>query len=186
LNGLPFSRSITKQSDFIEIWNKNIFAVSLNEVSFEIIMTKSTEPKRLPLTIILIGTTLLAIPAAFGTIALFDTSSPGTSKDVPVNILFWVSISGFVLFSGYILTAVFRQYSCIFWLCSLIYNLGLSCCYIYFFIAEAASTSVPVNQSLFNFWRNPLLVLPLWTIFVAAASGYYLKFALLPKKSNLP
>lgn len=149
-------------------------------------MTKSTEPKRLPLTLILIGTTLLAIPAAFGTIALFDTSSPGASGDFPVNILLWVSISGFVLFAGYILTAVFRRHNSIFWLCSLIYNLGLSCCYIYFFIAEAASTSDPLNQSLFNFWENPLLLLPLWTIFVAAASGYYFKFAMLPKKPELP
>lgn len=152
----------------------------------KIIMKKLTEPKRLPLTIILIGTTLLAIPAAFGTFALFDTSLHAPGDNVWISILFWVSISGFVLFAGYILTAVFRRYNSIFWLYSLIYNLGLSCCYIYFFIAAASSTSLASSQSLFNFWENPLLLLPLWTIFVAAASGYYFKFSLLLKKSDLP
>ncbi len=145
-----------------------------------------TPPKKLPLILILIGTTILAFPAAIGTVALFDTSSTFTGvKDLSGQILFCISVGGFGLFAGYILTAIFQRHSSIFWFCSMFYNFGLSCCYIYIFLTELTASPARLNETIFNAWRNPFFLILLWTIFVTIASGYYFRFAIRPKKLNL-
>ena len=143
-------------------------------------------PRKFPLILILIGTTLLAIPAALGTFALFDTStSSGIShKDAP--FLLWISFAGFFLYASYILMAIFRRHFAVLWFLSMLYNFGLSCVYLY----GAAWFYVDSKMSIFAFFYAVLStgigLLPLWTIFVTAASGYYLKHSLLPKKTILP
>jgi hypothetical protein len=132
-----------------------------------------TSSKMLPLILILIGTALLAIPAAVGTVALLDTSSsqyPGV-RNTSGQFLFCISIVGFMLFAGYILTAIFRRHNRIFWFCSMIYNLALSCCYVYVFGLSAGYNPFEAIK-LFCFAFPASLILP-WTIFVAVASGYY-------------
>jgi hypothetical protein len=142
----------------------------------------NTSPRKFPLIIILIGTTLLAIPATYGTFALFDTSANGVNvKEFFGKVLLVISIGGFALFAGYILTAIFRRHSKIFWLCSALYNFGLSCCYVYIFLGEFSGVSDFSVANLINlYW-----LLPLWTIFVTFSSVYYLKYFLQPNKLNL-
>lgn len=143
-------------------------------------------PKKLPLILILIGTTILAFPAAFGTVALFDTSPSYIGvKELPGQILFCISVGGFLLFAGYILTAIFRRHSSIFWFCSMLYNFGLSGCYIYLYVTVLPYSNISLSEILFDDLVNPYLLVPLWTIFVTIASGYYFRFAIRPKKLNL-
>lgn len=142
-----------------------------------------TPPNNLPLVLILIGTILLAFPAAFGTIALFDTSSFGVGiNELPGQILFCISIGGFGLLAGYIMTAIFRRHSGIFWLCSMLYNFGLSCCYFYLLVFTQNDS---LTESAEVVWSSPYILIPLWTIFVIIASGYYLLSTLRPKKLYL-
>ncbi len=144
-------------------------------------------PKNLPLILILIGTTLLAIPAAIGTIALLDTSSSSFAgvKDLPGQILFCISVGGFGLYAGYILTAIFRRHSSVFWFCSMLYNFGLSCGYIYIFFAELKTSPARAAETIFNALSNPYFLILFWTIFVTIASGYYFRFAVRPKNLDL-
>lgn len=150
-----------------------------------------TAAKKYPLVLILIGTTILAIPAAYGTFALFD-GSPGAGansifvKDWLGKLLFFVSVSGFALFAGYILTAIFRRHSRIFWLCSALYNFGLSCCYGYFIFGGIISSFVLSGGIDVDGLKNPVILMPLWTSFVAASSVYYFRIAASTKISELP
>ncbi len=143
-------------------------------------------PKNLPLILILIGTTILAFPAAFGTIALFDTSPSGINvEDSSGQILFCISVGGFGLYAGYILTAIFRRHSSVFWFCSMLYNFGLSCGYIYIFFAELKTSPARAAETIFNALSNPYFLILFWTIFVTIASGYYFRFAVRPKNLDL-
>lgn len=162
-------------------------SVSLLENFYQTAMNNlEPAPKKTPLILILIGTTLLAIPAAFGTLALFDTSSVGIGVDEPSGqILFCISLSGFALHAGYILTTVFKRHNAVFWLCSAIYNFGLSCCYQYFFLAELNSSLIFGAADIFSVWLNPAFLISLWTIFVTIASGYYFNFAVRRKNQDL-
>ena len=159
------------------------FKKILNQTNME---NLQLAPKRLPLIIILIGTTLLAFPAAFGTLALFESSSssgPGMN-DWAGQTLFCISVGGFGLFAGYILTAIFNRHYSIFWLSSTLYNFGLSCCYGYSLLAELTGSPIHLIDNLFNAWKNPVFLILFWTIFVTIASGYYFKFSVSPKKLN--
>jgi len=154
----------------------------------------TAQPKKLPIILILIGTTILAFPAAYGTFALFDTSSSLTggggnsifAKDSFGKLLFFVSAAGFALFAGYILTAIFRRHSRIFWFFSTVYNFILSGCYLYFLLAEFFYKATVNFNIIFEIMTNPVLLLPLWTIFVTVSSAYYFRFCFSSKKSVLP
>jgi hypothetical protein len=141
------------------------------------------QPNRIPLILILIGTTILAIPGAFGTYILAG-ASPGDGfifDNVIVKVLLTVAIAGFVLFAGYIQSAVSRSYNSTFWLCSMIYNLGLSVVYWAFLFYALFSSP----QSFLDDAKSSLILLvPAWTVFVTGASGYYYRFALSVKKSE--
>ena len=140
------------------------------------------QPNNTSLILILIGTTILAIPALPGTFALLDTSSSyGINlNDFSGKILFLISISGFLLFAGYILTAIFRWHSRIFWSFSMLYNLALSSCYWYLIFTTFSGSLKNFNGDLSE---GLFLLVPIWTVFVTVASGYYLKFSLLNNKS---
>ena len=146
----------------------------------------TVQPRKFPLILILIGTTLLAIPAALGTFALFDTSSSNGINHSDAPFLLWISLAGFFLYASYILMAIFRRHFAVVWFFSTLYNLGLSCVYLY----GAAWIYVESKMSIFAFLYAALSsgigLLPLWTIFVTIASGYYLKHSLLPNKTILP
>lgn len=143
-------------------------------------------PKKLPLILILIGTTILAFPAAVGTIALFDEFSPGVgTMNSSGQILFCISVGGFLLFAGYILTALLRRHNCVFWFCSMLYNFGLSGCYVYLFVTVLPDSNINLSEILFDDLINPYLLVPLWTIFVTIASGYYFRFAISHQKLSL-
>ncbi len=141
------------------------------------------QPNNIPLIVLLIGTTILAIPAVFGTFALLETSSgPGISlNDFPGKILFLISIGGFLLFAGYILTACFRRHSSIFWFFSMFYNFALGGCYWYLIFKSLLDSPKNFNVDIFGII---LLLVPLWTVFVSISSAYYFKFALFNKNSH--
>ncbi len=145
-----------------------------------------SQPRKLFLVLILIGTSILAIPAAIGTFALFDNSPMSANiKEYPRTFLLCLSIGGFLLFTGYILTAIFRRYYSIFWLISMIYNVGLSCCYIFLFLADAEISPASIYDAFYDAVAKMYILFPAWTMFVAVASGYYFKFALRPRKADL-
>jgi hypothetical protein len=145
------------------------------------------KPKKYPLIIILIGTSILAVPAALGTFALFDNSTFGASNNNLSWTLILISVTGFLLFAGYILTAIFNRHYSLLWFCSFLYNLGLSGCYIfYMFWAYAQSPFMSLPKSFYHTLTSGVWLLPAWTLFVTAASFYYLKHSLFPKKIDLP
>ena len=147
----------------------------------------TVEPRKYPLILILIGTTILAIPAALGTLVLFDDSSFGGSpKGAGGELLIYISIAGFVLFAGYILTAIFKKHSSLLWLGSTLYNLAVSFGYFYLGYELFKTDNAPILTHLKIILTSGMWLLPSWTIFVTIASGYYLKHALLPKKTILP
>lgn len=130
-------------------------------------------PKTYPLIIILIGTSILAVPAAVGTYALVADSSFGTPKDAFGSWLFWISVMGFLLFAGYILTAVFKKHTALLWLPSLLYNFALSCAYVYMFLQGFGG--MPLYALFYSALTSGAVLLPLWTIYVTGASFYYLR-----------
>ncbi len=145
-----------------------------------------SRPRKLFLVLILIGTSILAVPGAFGTAALFDTSPIGVSvRDYPGKFLLCLSISGFLLFAGYILTAIFRHYYSVFWLFSMMYNVGLSCCCVYFLLGDVQVSPTSLYDAFYDATVNLYFLFPAWTMFVAVGSGYYFKFALRPRKADL-
>lgn len=145
-----------------------------------------SQPRKLFLVLILIGTSIFAVPAAFGTVALFDNSPGGVGvEDSSGMFLLCLSISGFLLFAGYILTAIFRRYYSVFWLFSMIYNIGLSCCYVYFFLGDVQVSPGSIYDAFYDSVVNLYVLFPVWTMFVAVGSGYYFKFALRPRKADL-
>lgn len=153
-------------------------------------MNIETAPKKLHLILILIGTTILAAPAALGTFALLDPTggSQIDTEHILARSLLAISITGFVLFAGYILTAIFRHYNPVLWLLSLLYNGALSLCYLGFIgwglvamVADGLSM-----HAVYGFLTSGAWLLPTWTIYVTYASGYYLKHSLRPNKNILP
>jgi hypothetical protein len=149
-------------------------------------MNTQTAPRKLHLILILIGTSLLAIPAALGTFALFDTTATGLNANDPIGkYLLAISVTGFVLFSGYILTAVFNHYNPVLWLLSLLYNGALSLCYLGF-VGWALLECMFAPEGIFAFLNSGSWLLPMWTIYVTLASGYYLKHSFRRNKNILP
>lgn len=139
-------------------------------------------PKEFPLTLILVGTLILAFPGAIGLYALFDPYFLPAEPAFGVWMVIGVGVFGFGLLAGYILTVIFRRHSRVLWLCSMLYNCGFSFLYLYLIAAGALS--------LVRTGENPLAVLPAllipcWTIFVTVASGYYFRFAVRQKKVDL-
>jgi hypothetical protein len=149
-------------------------------------MNLQTAPRKIHLILILIGTSLLALPAALGTFALLDTSASGLSANEPIGkYLLAISIAGFAIFSGYILTAIFNRYNPVLWLLSLLYNGALSLCYLGF-IGWALVESMFAPEGIITFLFSGSWLLPMWTIYVTIASGYYLKHSFRRNKNILP
>lgn len=144
-------------------------------------------PSKLPLFFILAGTTLLAAPAALGTFALLDpTGSYNLDTEHTLSrSLLAISITGFVLFSGYILTAIFNHYNPVLWLLSLVYNAALSLCYLGF-IGWGLMAAFNSSDDIFDFLFAGAWLLPVWTIYMTIASGYYLKHSFRRNKNILP
>lgn len=135
------------------------------------------EPKILPLQLILYGTTILAIPGAFGAIYLFifvlallsDLKRTVNSADFyslfyPIPV-----IIGFFLFSGYIWTKVKNRYIKWFWLFSAGYNL-LATLVSGFYILKMIYDTVKFDNLSDNLLRLFFLLFPIWTLFVTMAS----------------
>jgi len=141
------------------------------------------QPRKIFLTSILIGTTILAIPASIGLYFLFDASSGLDLKaeDSAWLLLLLIPVGGFLLYAGYILTAVFHRHSSIFWCLSMVYNFLLSCTY---WLAMMNGFGNSPGQFLSSLHESPILLLPLWTSFVTYASGYYCFYPLSDKQSK--
>jgi hypothetical protein len=140
------------------------------------------QPNNIPLILILIGTTFLAFPAALGTFALFDTSGSGIHvSETPGLALFGISIAGFLLYAGYILTSLCRRHSSLFWFFSMLYNLALSGVYWYLIFLEFLANP---KGLVMNATESTVLLVPLWTSFVTIASGYYCLFPLFRQKTE--
>lgn len=141
------------------------------------------QPRKIFLTLILIGTTLLAIPTAIGLYFLHNETSGLKLKteDSARLLLLLIPVGGFLLYAGYILTAVFRRHNSIFWCLSMVYNLLLSCAY-WFVLVFGDGGSLP--KSGLSLFENPILLLPIWTSFVTYASAYYCFYPLSDKQSK--
>lgn len=150
--------------------------------------TQTETAKKSPLIITLIGTSLLAIPAAFGTFALIENPSSGSLnfENFISKALLLISICGFILFAGYILTAIFQRHSKVFWLCSAIYNFCISGFYVLITIYGLFFSDKSTSGAVISFIFSPVVFLPFWTIFVTISSFYYFKFALRMPKTKLP
>ena len=146
---------------------------------------QQTQPNPLPLNIILIGTSILVLPAVYITF-LMSGESDGKHAD-SLNLLsgaiLGVTIFGFILFGGYILTAVYRRHSRVFWFFSMIFNLILSAGYGLVFLAAGGSMSLKLSAA--DTTGKLIMLLPFWTLFVAIASGYYFTYGWFDKKSEL-
>lgn len=191
MNGHSVYTSITKINGFLEIPKCGIKIYSMffiNSFYFFDMSILSKTPKKLPLNIILIGTSLLAIPAAFGTYALIEDPFLTDFKveNFTGKELFLISICGFLLFAGYILTAVFQKHSRIFWFCSAIYNLCISTFYVLVAIYGLFFADKFTSGNIIVWIFSPAVLLPFWTIFVTISSFYYFKFVLQATKTKLP
>ncbi|HEX8288252.1 MAG TPA: hypothetical protein VF556_09660 [Pyrinomonadaceae bacterium] len=119
--------------------------------------TLKTTPRKSPLILIIIVTSILAIP---GFAVLLDQFTMMSFLEKPLErlpaIIFL--IAGFILFAGYIWTAISGRHNRLFWLFSTLYNL--------------AQTGICFLTPSFIFF-----VVSLWTIFVMISSIYYFSFA---------
>lgn len=141
------------------------------------------KPNFVPLVLIVVLTSLLAIPSAIGTFVLFDKNSGGASFDnATTNQLIVVSLAGFALLFGYYATALTKKFSAVFWICSFLYNLVLGVVYVYFL---AMSVSDVLKYSNFPEILFPFLFTS-WIWFVAAASLYYARCARQSKTQKMP
>jgi hypothetical protein len=142
-----------------------------------------TQPNIVPLILMIMGTCLLAIPSTMGTLALlFDgsSSSPGVRGNGRMFLLI-LSLAGFGLLLGYFLTLIFRRYIFIFWLCSGLYNLALSCLSGYIVAVEI----LPRIHGLYS--DLPWLLLFIgWLFFMTISSGYYTLRTISPRVRKLP
>lgn len=141
------------------------------------------QPRKIFLTLILIGTTILAIPSAIGLFYLYKETSGLELKteDSAWLLLLLIPLAGFLLYAGYILTAVFRRHSSIFWCLSMVYNFLLSCAY---WLAMTNGFGGSPGQFLSSLHESPILLLPVWTSFVTYASGYYCFYPFSDKRSK--
>ncbi|MDQ2746073.1 MAG: hypothetical protein M3T96_02295 [Acidobacteriota bacterium] len=143
-------------------------------------------PKRLPLTILLIGTSLLAIPGIGMTLMLIVVLFDSARDRLTLAMMLFAPIAGFALLFGYIRAFKSKEYNPVFWLLSTLYNLTISGFILYLLLSESISSSGEMDQILKNVWGNPLYPFLLWTMFVTIASGYYCKFAYANKKYVVP
>ena len=141
------------------------------------------QPRKIFLTLILIGTTILAIPVATGLLFLYNETLDLNlkSENSAWLLLLLIPITGFLLYAGYILTAVFRRHNSIFWCLSMVFNFLLSAVY-WFALVFGDGRSLP--KPGFSLFENPLLLLPIWTSFVTYASAYYCFYPLSDKQSK--
>lgn len=142
------------------------------------------QPSSLPLIIILIGTTILAVPAIIINYLFIEAANSKSSDagNALTAALLCVTVFGFILFAGYILTAVFRRHNPVLWFFSMIFNLILCACYS---LALSGSGEGLSPKFAGASPETLISVLPFWTFFVMLASGYYLFFGRFDKKSEL-
>jgi hypothetical protein len=133
-------------------------------------MKLNYQPNLLPLILITIGSTLLAVPGAFGSMFLFMFAAEGVKSANPASLLIPLpAVIGFGLLFGYYWTLVKKRHIGWFWMVSLIFNGLISkLCLLGVAYALYESGFKSPGESLFALF-------PLWTLFVAFASGYYFK-----------
>ena len=85
-------------------------------------MKQTTQPRLLPLVFIVIGSSLLAIPGAYGAIFLFIIAAEGFSKNILSPALPLPALIGFALLFGYVWTIIRKRFIGWFWIASLIFN----------------------------------------------------------------
>lgn len=143
-------------------------------------MKDNSKPNLLPLIFIIIGSCLLALPGAYGAIFLFAFAGEGVSHN-PLALLFPLpAIIGFGLLFGYIWTAVTKRFIGWMWGVSFLFNLIVSLLGLlgaFYYLAEARR-----NEGYFI----AVILFPVWTIFVAAASAYYFRLSRVANQTNLP
>lgn len=141
-----------------------------------------SKPNIVPLIVMTIGTTLMAVPGLIGTLMLIDTNTGAAPRENFANVLLAISLAGFVLYFGYILTLIFRRYNFLFWLFSALYNAGLTAAYLYFIgIAANNASSYPDLTGVVM-----VLLFMAWMVFMTGSSGYYAFRAIRPKSIKLP
>lgn len=141
------------------------------------------KPSLIPLVLMIIGSSLLAVPAVMLILAFFDLSNLKEFEKSATNVVLIICLCGFALLFGYIFTVFTRRFGLIFWSFSTLYNLGLTVIYTLGFF----------GSSLVALHRNPdpnatiYYVLFLgWMFFMTAGSGYYAYRAYLHKSLTLP
>ena len=153
---------------------------------------QQNQPNLLPLTLILIGTCLLALPGAGGGLFLFvaaidSTSRIGARTDTS-NFLMMFSplpvIIGFLLLAGYIWTVIKKRFVKWFWIISGSFNLIITLLSAGFLVKTAygnITTSDSPNILSFVFF-----LFPIWTLFVTFFSFKFAMFKPNDGNFNLP
>lgn len=127
-----------------------------------------------PLIVILVGTTLLAIPSSFVTFLLFidPGGSPRFLNESMSSYLIALSLTGFGLYFGYILTAFSGRHNFWFWTISALYNLVIASCSSVALLSTMFTERFFISESTL-FW----LVFTGYLFFVTWASIQYAKGA---------
>ncbi|HEX8738079.1 MAG TPA: hypothetical protein VF721_22285 [Pyrinomonadaceae bacterium] len=143
-------------------------------------MKDNSQPRLLPLILIIVGSLLLALPGAYGAFFLFFFAAEG-GKENPLYLLIPLpAVIGFALLFGYIWTAITKRFVAWLWAISFLFNLivsvtsGLA---MFYYLTE--TRHIAGYEILF-------VLFIVWTIFVTAASGYYFGKARAVNKANLP
>ena len=131
-------------------------------------MNRQNQPTLIPLILIVIGTTLLAIPSSYGTLLLlidqlsFQHGIGSVAKSPEYLACSAASVFGFLLLFGYYWTLFTKRHFVLFWAASAVFNLMIALIVLIF-----------AFEPLLSIELQPLFLFPVWVLFVAASSIYY-------------
>src|SRR5215210_7450219 len=85
-------------------------------------MKQQFQPRLYPLVLTTVGSSLLAVPGAYGAIFLFWFAADGVKQNL-LSLLFPLpALIGFALLFGYFWTLIRKRFIGWFWLASLVFN----------------------------------------------------------------
>ncbi len=142
-------------------------------------MKQNIFPNKIPLIVITIVSTLLAIPGGYGSIFLLDIGFD-FAKDFSIFGLLVVlpPIIGFSLLYGYYWTLFHQRITKWFWIVSFLFNLMITISSIIFLVSISDKKITPIGSLIFLF--------PLWTAFVVYVSYCFIYHERLLIPTNLP